>query len=53
MLMIGYHYACLGQMFVGADKKSRVYQCTMKQNRKPCAVLFEEHEYEQAVLEAY
>ena len=25
----------------------------MKQNRKDCAVLFEEGEYEQAVLEAY
>ena len=38
---------------MGADKKSRVYRCTMKQNRKTCAVLFEEFEYEQAVLEAY
>ena len=25
----------------------------MKQNQKPCAVLFKEHEYEQVVLEAY
>ena len=36
-----------------ADKKSRFYRCTMKQNRKTCAVLFEEHEYEQVILEAY
>jgi hypothetical protein len=40
-------------VFVGADKKSRVYRCTMKQNRKPCAMLFEEHEYEQVLLEVY
>ena len=41
------------QVLVGDEGKSRVFRCTMKQNRKPCAVLFEEEEYEQAVIEAY
>ena len=41
------------QVFVGDAGKSRVFRCTMKQNRKPCAVLFEENEYEEAVIEAY
>ena len=45
MLMIGYYYACLGHVFVRADT-SMYYEA----KRKPCAVLFCEHEYEHAIL---
>lgn len=43
----------MGHVLVGDDGNSRVYRCTMKQNRKDCIVLFEESEYELVILEAY
>ena len=53
MLLSWCHCAFLGQVLVGDDGKSRVYRCTMKQNQKDCAMLFEESEYKHVVLEAY
>ena len=43
----------MGHVLVGNDGNSRVYRCTMKQIQKECVVLFEESEYELAILEAY
>lgn len=40
-------------MFAGENGTSRVFRCTMKQNRKNCAAMYTEEEYEELVLEAY
>jgi hypothetical protein len=40
-------------VFVGVDGRSRVFRCTMQQNRKNCAAIYTEEEYEELVLEAY
>lgn len=41
------------QVFVDDDEKSRIFCCTMKQNRKHCAVIYYKDEYEELMLEAY
>ena len=40
-------------MFVGNHGRSRIFRCTMKHNRKNCAAIYCEEEYEKLVLEAY
>ena len=41
------------QVFAGDDGKSRIFRCTMKQNRRTCAAIYCEEEYERLVIEAY
>lgn len=41
------------QVFAGDDGKSRIFRCTMTHNRKHCAAIYWEDEYEKLVLEAY
>ena len=41
------------QVFASDDGRSRIFRCTMKQNRKICAAIYLEEEYEDLVLEAY
>ena len=40
-------------MFAGDDGTSRIFCCTMKQNKKNCATIYTAEEYEKLVLEAY